>query len=73
LILSTIHAFRSAREIAESIFDTFGTTALYAKCPLERIYRDAITVNQHVLLNDMQVETVGAAMFGEAPPTNRML
>lgn len=47
LELSRANAFRVAREVAQLMFDAAGTAAMYATSPLDRLLRDAMTMNQH--------------------------
>jgi alkylation response protein AidB-like acyl-CoA dehydrogenase len=68
LALSRIHAFRVAREVAQSMVDTAGTTAIYASSPLDRLLRDAITMSQHVVAQERVVEMVGALVVGDEAP-----
>jgi len=68
MALSLSHAFRSAREIAQSMYDVVGPTAVFAaKSPLDRLLRDAITMSQHLLLSDSFLEMVGAGIVGDPP------
>src|SRR4029434_4046771 len=65
MALSLSHAFRSAREIAQSMYDLAGPPAVFtAKSPLDRLLRDAITMSEHVLLSDSFLEMVGAQIVG---------
>ena len=68
MALSLSHAFRSAREIAQSMYDVVGPTAVFAaKSPLDRVLRDAITMSEHLLLSDGFLEMVGAQIVGDPP------
>ena len=68
MALSLSHAFRSAREIAQSMYDVVGPTAVFtAKSPLDRLLRDAITMSEHLLLSDSFLEMVGAQIVGDPP------
>jgi indole-3-acetate monooxygenase len=69
MALSLSHAFRSARRIAQSMYDLVGPTAVFAtKTPLDRLLRDAITMSEHLLLADSFLEIVGGTMVGDASP-----
>ena len=63
-------AFRTARQVAQDMYDLAGTTAVFSsKTPLDRLLRDGITMSQHLLLGDGFLEIVGGAMLGDpAPP-----
>ena len=68
MALSLQHSFRSAREIAQSMYDLAGPTAVFtAKSPLDRLLRDAITMSEHLLLSDSFLEMVGAQIVGDPP------
>jgi alkylation response protein AidB-like acyl-CoA dehydrogenase len=68
LALSRIQSFRTAREIAQAMVDTAGTTAIYATSPLDRLLRDAITMSQHVVAQDRMVEMIGGILLGQDAP-----
>jgi indole-3-acetate monooxygenase len=62
-------SFRTARQVAQDMYDLAGTTAVFAtKSPLDRLLRDAITMSQHLLLGDAYFEMIGGAILGEPPP-----
>lgn len=68
LALSRIHCFRVAREVAQAMVDTAGTSAIYATSPLDRLLRDAITISQHVVAQDRMLEMVGGIVVGAPSP-----
>jgi indole-3-acetate monooxygenase len=62
-------SFRTARQVAQDMYDLAGTTAVFAtKSPLDRLLRDAITMSQHLLLGDAYFEMIGGAILGEPSP-----
>jgi alkylation response protein AidB-like acyl-CoA dehydrogenase len=63
--LSRILAFRTARDVAQQMVDTAGTSAIYTSSPLDRLLRDAITINQHVVAQDRLLEMLGGMAVGE--------
>ena len=68
MALSLSHAFRTAREVAQMMYDLAGPTAVFAtKTPLDRLLRDAITMSEHLLLSDSFLEMVGAGIVGDPP------
>ena len=67
LSLSRVNAFRAAREIAQAMVDTAGTTAIYTTSPLDRLLRDAITMSQHVVAQERLLEMVGGLLLGDEP------
>jgi len=67
--LARIHAHRMACDVAQLMFDTAGPAAVYASSPLDRLLRDAVTINQHLLFNDGVLEELGAMALGDAVPS----
>ena len=68
MALSLSLAFRSARDVTQSMYDLAGPTAVFsAKTPLDRLLRDAITMSEHLLLSDSFLEMVGAGIVGDPP------
>jgi alkylation response protein AidB-like acyl-CoA dehydrogenase len=63
--LARIHAHRMAVEVVQLMFDTAGPAAVYASSPLDRLLRDAVTINQHLLFNDGMLEELGAMALGD--------
>jgi indole-3-acetate monooxygenase len=66
IILSRAHAFRAAREVTQLMCDTVGGSSVYRTNPLERLLRDVITMNQHIVAQDRILETAGAALIADA-------
>jgi alkylation response protein AidB-like acyl-CoA dehydrogenase len=64
--LARIHAHRTAREVAQLMFDTVGAPAVYEGLPLGSLLRDAIVINQHLGFNDGVIERLGGMMLGES-------
>jgi len=68
MALSLSHAFRTARDVAQMMYDLAGPTAVFStKTPLDRLLRDAITMSEHLLLSDSFLEMVGAGIVGDRP------
>jgi indole-3-acetate monooxygenase len=65
--LARIHAHRTAREVAQLMFDTVGAPAVYENLPLGSLLADAIVINQHLGFNDGVVERLGGMMLGDPP------
>jgi len=65
--LARIHAHRTAREVAQLMFDTVGAPAVYDSLPLGSLLHDAIVINQHLGFNDGVVERLGGVMLGDPP------
>jgi len=62
--LARIHAFRTARDVTRLLYDIIGAAAVYQAQLLERLMRDAATMNQHALFSDNIVEDHGASLLG---------
>ncbi len=45
----------------------WGHAAIVQSSPLDGLFRDAITMNQHLGFNDGIVEQLGVMMFGDTP------
>jgi indole-3-acetate monooxygenase len=65
--LARIHAHRTAREVAQLMFDTVGAPAVYESLPLGSLLRDAIVINEHLGFNDGVIERLGGMMLGDPP------
>lgn len=65
--LARIHAHRTAREVAQLLFDTVGAPAVYETLPLGSLLRDAIVINEHLGFNDGVIERLGGMMLGDPP------
>ena len=67
LTMSRRGAFRMAREVAQLMVDTAGTQAIYTSSVLDRLIRDAVTMNQHIVAQDRMLEMVGGMALGNVP------
>ena len=65
--LATIHAYRSARDAVQLMYEAGSGSALYASSPLDRQWRDIATVTQHALVNARGYAEVGRAFLGLDP------
>jgi alkylation response protein AidB-like acyl-CoA dehydrogenase len=57
-----------ARDVAQLMMDTAGSSAIYASSPLDRLLRDAITVRTHLAVQDRLMEQIAALAVDEDPP-----
>jgi alkylation response protein AidB-like acyl-CoA dehydrogenase len=64
--LSRSHAFRTARDVAQLMFDAAGARAVYSTSPLDRMLRDAVTMTQYVTQQDSYLEVLGSVIPAEA-------
>jgi alkylation response protein AidB-like acyl-CoA dehydrogenase len=65
--LSRVNAFQTARDVAQLMMDTAGSSAIFASSPLDRLLRDAITVRTHLAVQERLMERVAALAVGEEP------
>jgi alkylation response protein AidB-like acyl-CoA dehydrogenase len=64
LRLATTHALREASEISVACYRGAGTTAILAKEPFERRFRDALCASQHLQGGQWHIEMVGRHLLG---------
>lgn len=62
--LATTHAIREATEISIACYRGAGTTAVLAKEPFERRFRDAMSASQHLQGGQWHIEMVGRHLLG---------
>jgi indole-3-acetate monooxygenase len=69
LALANVNAFRMGAEVTRALFDLIGANVIFHGSPLERLARDALTLNQHMIIAQPAVETYGAMMLGKEHPS----
>ncbi len=69
LALANVNSFRMAADVTRRLFDLIGAHAVFEGGPLERLARDALTLNQHMIINRAAFATYGAMMLGEQHPS----
>ena len=69
LALANVNSFRMAAEVTRKLFDLAGAHAVFEGHPLERLARDALTLNQHMIIARPALETYGAMMLGKEHPS----
>ncbi len=69
LALANVNCFRMAAEVTRQLFDLLGANVIFEGSPLERLARDALTLNQHMIVAQPAVETYGAMMLGKEHPS----
>jgi len=69
LALANVNAFRMAAEVTRALFDLIGANVIFEGEPLERLARDALTLNQHMIIARPALATYGAMMLGHEHPS----
>ena len=67
LMLASSWAVRSAARATDLMHRMGGTSGIYARSRLERLFRDAQTVRHHGFVSESRLETVGQVYLGVAP------
>ena len=69
LALANVNSFRMAADVTRQLFDLIGANVIFHGSILERLARDALTLNQHMIIAQPAVETYGAMMLGQEHPS----
>lgn len=69
LRLAATHAARTSTDIARSMYDLGGGTAIYDDSPLQRRFRDAHTASAHFQVNAASRELPGRLLLGQPADT----
>jgi alkylation response protein AidB-like acyl-CoA dehydrogenase len=69
LRLAATHAVRTAAEIARSMYDLGGGSAIYEDSPLQRRFRDAHAATAHFQVNAASWELTGRLLLGQPTQT----
>lgn len=69
LALANVECFRMAVDVTRMLFDLMGANAVYEGQVLERCTRDAMTLNQHMIVSEAALASYGAMMLGHAHPS----
>jgi len=69
LRLAATHAVRTSAEVARSMYDLGGGTAIYDDSPLQRRFRDAYTATAHFQVNAASRELPGRLLLGQPADT----
>jgi alkylation response protein AidB-like acyl-CoA dehydrogenase len=64
LRLAATHAVRTSAEVARSMYDLAGGSAIYDHSPLQRRFRDAHTATAHFQVNEASRELPGRILLG---------
>lgn len=63
--LAGTHAIHEAKSVVDTLFDTGGTSSIFASAPFERRFRDIHAVALQIQGRKTNFETVGAWMLGQ--------
>jgi alkylation response protein AidB-like acyl-CoA dehydrogenase len=66
-LLAAVHAVEAAVEVVDAMHALAGTTGIYDRHPLERLFRDAHTLKHHGFVSQRRYETVGQIYLGVPP------
>jgi alkylation response protein AidB-like acyl-CoA dehydrogenase len=69
LALANVNCFRMAADVIRQLFDLIGANVIFEGMPLERLARDALTLNQHMIIARPALASYGAMMLGEEHPS----
>ena len=69
LALANVECFRMAVDVTRALFDLMGANAVFEGQILERCTRDALTLNQHMIVSEAALGTYGAMMLGQEHPS----
>jgi alkylation response protein AidB-like acyl-CoA dehydrogenase len=66
LRLAATHMVRTAADVTRTAYDLGGGSALYLESPLQRRFRDAHAMTQHVMVQPATLELAGRVLLGLA-------
>lgn len=69
LALANVNSFRMAAEVTRRMFDLIGANVIFQGNVLERLARDAVTLNQHMIIARPALATYGGMMLAEEHPS----
>jgi indole-3-acetate monooxygenase len=72
LRLAATHGVRTSAEVARSMYDLAGATAIYDGSPLQRHFRDAHTATAHFQVNAASRELPGRILLGQPAETSML-
>jgi indole-3-acetate monooxygenase len=72
LRLAATHAVRTSAEVARSMYDLGGGTAIYESSPLQRRFRDAHAATAHFQVNPATWELCGRLLLGVSTKTAQL-
>ena len=70
LRLAATHATLASAKAVDRMYEAGGGTAIYAHSPLQRMFRDAHVVTQHMMVAPATLELIGRVLFGVEADTS---
>src|SRR6185295_9037366 len=67
ILLASTHACQVGAEVTDMMFTSAGSSAVFTRSPLERLFRDAQVIRQHGFVASSRYETVAQIMLGLEP------
>ena len=67
VLLAAAHAAQTGAEVTEMMFASGGSSAVFTRHPLERLFRDSQVVRQHGFVAASRYETAAQVMLGLEP------
>ena len=67
ILLAATHACQVGAEVTDMMFTSGGSTAIFTRHPLERLFRDAQVIRQHGFVAPSRYETVAQVILGLEP------
>lgn len=65
--IANTHAFHAVKDAVNGLYEALGTTGVYRTSPLDRWYRDAATMAQHILTQPKSFVAAGRSLLGLDP------
>ena len=65
LRLACTHMARTAAEVCRALYDMGGGAVLYEDSPIQRRFRDAHAITQHIVTAPASYELFGRVLFGQ--------
>ncbi len=72
LRLAASHAVKASIEAVDSMWRLAGGSSIYATSPLERVWRDAHVVGQHMMVAEPTLELTGRVLLGVETDTSTL-
>lgn len=69
LALANVNACRMGADVTRQLFDLIGANVIFDGSVIERLTRDALTLNQHMIVSQAHLEHYGAMILGTEHPS----